>query len=185
MALYVIFFNNCRLNNPITDKYSGSLSLVSAYLESAGGILPHVFPLAGECPSETAKFLSCLNSIEQLTVQLITFYPDLSERVRTFAHLSFTKIVKGLQQKHSSYCIPFVDRVINRSLSHIIASPTQAELDILIESWNKANEPNQSKKSARSQLGLRGVRAYVQFWNSLAFSESFDQSKLYGQHNLF
>jgi len=149
------------------DKYSGSLSLISTYLESIGGIIPQIES------SNDHVFLSQLDSIETLTIHLTTYFPDLSERVRMYAHLSLLKLVKGLQLGHQDVCIPFLDRVINASLSHLIASPTQAELDILFEAWNKSNQSSSSKKSPKSQLGLRGIKSYTQFWINSASSSNY------------
>lgn len=106
-----------------------------------------------------------LESIKKLTILLIRFFPDLSENQRQYAHISVQKLFDSFWKDHHLLCEPFIEQVYQQSLLHVVSSPTKAEVDILIESWNKSNPD--SKKSAISQLGLKPVRYYLQFWKQL------------------
>ncbi|ODN03733.1 DNA-dependent protein kinase catalytic subunit [Orchesella cincta] len=147
-----------KLDSTTIDKYNSSLITVPTYLEAVASIIPSLNTAVG-IPEQQ------FDSIKKLTVLLIRLYPDLSEGYRRFCHISVQKVIDSLWHHHHPLCEPFTDQVYHQSLLHIISSRTRAEVDILIESYNKTN-PN-SKKSALSQLGLKPVTSYVQFWRQL------------------
>lgn len=162
-----------RLRNPILDKYSSSLSILSTYLEAISNLLFHVI---GEDETESnanPKFLSHLNLIEQLVIQFLRLYPQLSAYHQKSAHHCFLKIVFALHSKHSRHCTPFTDRVVTVVLNQAIASPTSAELDILTDAWKANNEKQSEDGSTRTKYPteLRGVLSYMGIWTNAANCE--------------
>lgn len=149
------------MDSPVVDKYNSSITVVSTYLDSVASILPSL--KSGE---EVANLPEThMESIKKLTILLVHFFPDLSESKRYYAHISVQRVFDSLWDHHHSLCEPFIEQVYQQSLLHIVSSPTRAEVDILIESWNKTHP--ESKKSAQSQLGLKPVSFYTQFWKLL------------------
>ncbi|CAG7836287.1 unnamed protein product [Allacma fusca] len=157
-----------ELNMPVVDKYSGSNSLVQSYLEASGRML---FNMKMVSEDDRKLFEKRLLIVENLSVLLITSYPDLSEKYRHFAPNALLKVVHGLLASHYSHGEPFVERVIQEGLTHIIASPTQVEADILVESYNQqtldSGKHGNSSKSVYNTLGLRTVKFYTKFWIGL------------------
>ncbi|CAL8086577.1 unnamed protein product [Orchesella dallaii] len=144
-----------ELDSSTVDKYNSSLITVPTYLDAVASIIPSLDSSTG-IPEQQ------LEAIKKLVVLLIRLYPDLSENYRRFCHISVQKVIDSVWQHHHPLCEPFTDQVYHQSLLHIISSPTRAEVDILIESYNKSHPD--SKKSAMSQLGLKPVISYMQFW---------------------
>lgn len=153
----------------VTDKYSGSTALVPTCLEAAGKML-----LAMKVYDADSQdvFQNRLHVVENLSILLITSYPELKENYRYFAPDSLLNVVKGLYSTYFRQCEPFLDSVIHEGLTHIIASPTQAEADILVESYNQMNEAKKkdaprSTESIYNRLGIRTVKFYTRFWTGL------------------
>ena len=172
---YFIIAFKIRLNSPTLEKYSGPLSMITNYLETVSCLLVHVMKENKEDPTANIKFLADLNILEQLIIQVFTYYPELSKFQRKTGHISILKIVDSLYKKHHHHYAPFVQRIVSSSLSCIIASPTSAELDIIGEAWKieserleQGNDGNHLIPKRRpDSLGLQGVSAYLPIWANI------------------
>ncbi|XP_021944654.2 DNA-dependent protein kinase catalytic subunit isoform X3 [Folsomia candida] len=153
-----------KLNHPVADIYSGSLTLVSNYLETISNLLLYLIEEDKETdPIANSKFLGQINLVEQISVQFLMFYPQLGAYQRKYGHQCFLKIINSLYTKHNQTCIPFIDRTLPVVLSQVIASPTAAELEILTDAWKAINETH-SKREAKRPLELKGVSSYLGIW---------------------
>ena len=171
MAKYV-YNLSYRLHLPVTDKYSGSLHLLGTYIESIGSILWKL----GYCEQsqfEADRVKKCVELSEELCILLASFFPDLTDKYKEHCHISFVKLANSLFSQHHKYFQQFVENTVPRILISLMATPTSEELDILIQSYNKSHSNEEIKKSAKSQLGLKGIKSYIEFWTSI-FDSNFD-----------
>lgn len=156
----------------IVDRYSSPLSMVTSYLESVANLLPSLKrqPSDAVCDNNSSPSIidiseEDLDAMKRLTVLLIRFYPELSENQRSYSYISVQKIFDSLWRNHHVWCEPFIRNVYEQSLLTIVSCPTRAEVDILVESYNRSNPDK--KKSAFRELGLKPVTFYAPFWTLL------------------